>query len=204
MRDNRGPWKKVRPRLKAMDKASIENLLGALWALSEENRSLIESRFALHGRGDEALMTFKKMVDKEFDMSRHDPPLRISRARKAIHDYGKATGDRRGTLELLVHLVEKGTAFTHKYGDIDERFYTDLELAFEEVVSRLSGGEEATWLAGFRPRLARVVDSASDLGWGYGDALNDLFNKLNRLAPGVRGMTKGHTAPGRQQQKLDV
>jgi len=204
MRDGRGPWKKVRPRLKAMDRPAIEDLLGVLWALSEENRSLIESRLALHGRTDEALTTFRKLIDREFDMSRHDAPLRIGRARKAIHDYGKATGDGQGTLELLVHLVEKGTAFTLEYGDIDERFYNGLELAFEETVSRLSGGEGSVWLAVFRPRLAKVVDSASDLGWGYEDALNELFDKLNRLAPKARVRSKGDPVSGGRQGKLDV
>ena len=204
MSDKRDPWKKVRPRMKALERSVLEDILGGLWALSAENREFIESRFTLHGRAEDALMTFKKLVDREFDMSRHNAPLRIDRARKAIHDYGKATGDEHGTLELLVHLVEKGTAFTLAYGDIDERFYNGLELVFEEVVSQLSGGDCSVWLTVFRPRLAKVVDSASDMGWGYGDALNELFHKLNRLAPRVRGRPKGHKAPGRRQQKLDV
>jgi hypothetical protein len=204
MSDNRRPWRQVRPRTKALEKSVLEDILGGLWALSAENREFIESRLALHGRADDVQMTFKKLIDREFDMSRHDAPLRISRARKAIHDYGKATGDGQGTLELLVHLIEKGTAFTLEYGDIDERFYNGLELAFEEIVSRLSGGEGSVWLAVFRPRLAKVVDSASDIGWGYGDALNELFNKLKRLAPRARIRSKGNPAFGGRQGKLDV
>ncbi len=65
--------------------------------------------------------------------------LKLGEARKAIRDYRKATGDLSGTAELLMTYVENGTRFTREFGDIDERFYSSVESALDELAALLRG-----------------------------------------------------------------
>ena len=68
---------------------------------------------------------------EQFYPARGEAKLRFSEARKAINDYRKATGNLPGTTELLMTYVERGAEFTHKYGDIDQRFYNSVETALD-------------------------------------------------------------------------
>jgi hypothetical protein len=177
------PKKKVLSDIKALDRKDLEYMIKGLWVMSVENKDFIRSRITAF-RGNEnvapAVAEFKALINREFDMSHNAAPLRLEKARKAIRDYEAITGDGHGTLDLLVHLVERGTKFTNSYGDIDERFYNHLESAFEEAVGRLSIPPARAWHAEFLPRLSAVVDAASDTGWGYGDTLEQLFGRLRR------------------------
>ena len=65
--------------------------------------------------------------------------LKLGEARKAIRDYRKATGDLSGTAELLMTYVENGTRFTREFGDIDERFYSSVESALDELAASYAG-----------------------------------------------------------------
>ena len=49
--------------------------------------------------------------------------------KQAIREYKKATGNIPGTVELLMSYVENGVAFTGEYGDIDERFYDEIQMS---------------------------------------------------------------------------
>ena len=40
-----------------------------------------------------------------------------------------------GVVELLMTYVENGTRFTREYGDIDERFYSSVESALDELAA---------------------------------------------------------------------
>lgn len=156
------------------------NLLGDLHRLSPQNRALIEARIAAHSGGKGVLEAIRRVVLEEFYPPRGEPPLRLKVARRAIRDYERATGDRRGVLELLVYFVETGNRFTLQFGDIHEEFYWELLKAFKEVVQRLSGPSGSRWRGEFRPRLEKVVRSAHGIGWGYGDGLEEMLEELGK------------------------
>jgi hypothetical protein len=100
----------------------------------------------------------------------------LSRGRKAISDYKKATDDPIGTLDLMVYYVERGTRFTVDYGDIDAWFYESLESMFYQIVKTLQRSDEET-IDHFLPRLESIVHRAYNIGWGYYDTISDMLKK---------------------------
>ena len=72
----------------------------------------------------------------------------------------------------MVYAVEWGNAFTVEYGDIDERFYDNLESLFRKTVLFLKTMDGQATEA-YLPRLKAVVEAASGIGWGYYDGISD-------------------------------
>ena len=114
---------------------------------------------------------------EQFFPARGFGKLKLGEARKSIRDYRKATGNLPGTAELLMTDVENGTRFTREYGDIDERFYSSLESAWQEVATLLRG-EARDLYPQVRDRPAQVEQMADGIGWGYGDFVTDLVYRL--------------------------
>ena len=73
--------------------------------------------------------------------------------------------------------MENGTRFTHEYGDIDERFYSSLESALDELAALLRG-EARGMYPQFSARLARVEQMADGIGWGFHDFVGDVVGQL--------------------------
>ena len=73
--------------------------------------------------------------------------------------------------------VENGTRFTREYGDIDERFYSSVESALDELAALLRGEARGMYLQ-FRDRLARVEQMSDGIGWGFHDFVGDVVGRL--------------------------
>ena len=101
-------------------------------------------------------------------------PIQIAKAKRAISAYSKAAGTPLGEAELMTFFVECGNAFTVEFGDIDEGFYDALIRMYGRAVRRvleLPGPDQEA----FRRRLEEIVNSSSDIGWGYHDGLCDEY-----------------------------
>ena len=127
--------------------------------------------------GGEALEKYRHKIVEQFYPARGDAKLKLGEARKAIRDYRKATGNLHGTVELLMTYVENGAEFTHEYGDIDERFYSSIESALDELAALLLR-EVPGMYPQFIERLARVEQVAGDIGWGFGDYVEHVVAQL--------------------------
>ena len=73
--------------------------------------------------------------------------------------------------------VENGTRFTREYGDIDERFYSSVESALDELATLLRG-EAREIYPQFRDRLARVREMTEGIGWGFHDFVGEVVGQL--------------------------
>jgi hypothetical protein len=73
--------------------------------------------------------------------------------------------------------VEKGTRFTRDYGDIDERFYSSVESALEELAALLRG-EARELYPSFSGRLASVEQMTDGIGWGFHNFVADVVGRL--------------------------
>lgn len=158
-----------------IEKASADvlaRLVFDLCSLGDENKAFVEARLEATS---EPLKSYKKRIDEALYpdvMSRQ--PIRIGAARRAVTEYKKAAGDLPGVLELMMYYVERGTACTADYGDIDEAFYSSLESMYDRLLKILDTGDGKT-KESFRSRAAAVVDRAKGIGWGYYDYLADRF-----------------------------
>jgi hypothetical protein len=73
--------------------------------------------------------------------------------------------------------VENGAQFTHQYGDIDERFYSSIESALDELASLLKGKGRDLYPQ-FSKRLAKVERLTNGIGWGFHDFVADVVADL--------------------------
>ena len=88
-----------------------------------------------------------------------------------------STGNLPGTAELLMSYVENGVKFTDMYGDIDERFYSSVESALDELAELLRR-EARELYPQFRNRLAGVEQMSDGIGWGFHDFIADVVGRL--------------------------
>jgi hypothetical protein len=165
----RGRSQELRLAVRSLDATELARLVLDLCELREENQSFAEARL---GVCQNSLTSYKRRIDEALCPHDFSKPIRIAAARGAIAEFRKASGDARGLLELMIHYVERGTAFTAEYGDIDERFYASLESMFDRFLTALVTEDPET-RASFRKRAEGVVLRAEGIGWGYHDYLAD-------------------------------
>ena len=175
----RGTWLEhtVRQQLAAWEKPALLALVKDLYETDAENRDFIHARCSTGEGGGEALEKYRGKVVDPFFPAKGYGQLKLGVARKAIRDYRKATGDLRGTAELLMTYVENGTRFTKEYGDIDDRFYSSVESALEELASLLRGQGRRLY-PGFSERLASVEQMTQHTGSGYHDFVVAVVRQL--------------------------
>ncbi len=174
-----GGWSAARRHLATLDKPALLALVKDLYDSGAENRDFIQARCQTADSSGEVLETYRKRIVEQFFSKRADGigALKLGVARKAIRDYRKATGNLSGTAELLMTYVENGAEFTSTYGDIDERFYSSVESALEELASLLLGDARELYPQ-FSERLVRVEQMTDGIGWGFGDFVADVVCQL--------------------------
>ncbi len=172
-----GGWGTVRPHLATLDKPALLTLVKDLYEAAAENRDFIQARCQAGESGGEILEKYRGKIVEQFFPARGEGKLKLGEARKAIRDYRKATGNLPGTAELLLTYVENGAEFTCDYGDIDERFYSSVESALDELAVLLRS-EARGMYPQFSERLARVEQMTDGIGWGFHDYIADVVWQL--------------------------
>ena len=164
--------KEIRSAVRESKPDVLTKLVIDLYELSAENRTFVETRLALTG---DPLAPYKERIDEAlYPDAFSRKPIRVAEARRAVAAYNKAAGDHDGLLELMIYYVERGTACTVDYGDIDEQFYSSLESMYDRFLNALeTTGPEAK--SSYRRRAQAVVDQARGIGWGFYDYLADRF-----------------------------
>lgn len=126
------------------------------------------------GFDEELLNKHKAAVRKEFFPARGHGDGRLSVARKAVSDYKKVSNNVVGLIDLMVYYVETGVQFTSTYGDIDEPFYNSMESMYGSALKQIAAnGLQDT----FYKRCRRIVTDTSGMGWGFHDALSEMFHE---------------------------
>ncbi len=165
-------WSDVKPAIANFERPALIGLISDLYAYSTANKNFLHARFSL---GNDPFKPYKRIIDNALypDVMSNEP-IEIATAKKAISDYGKAVGDPKGLLELMLFFVECGTRFTLDYGDIDEHFYASLEEMYEKAIKLLLTLDEAT-IDDYCDRFEELVTSTRNIGWGFHDTLGDIF-----------------------------
>ena len=167
-------WKDVRSILVKKEKPELLNLIRDLYLYRNDNKTFIHSRYFI---GKEPLEAYRKIITESLYPDVYsNKPIRLSRGKKAISDYFKATKDKNGKLELMVHYFETGNKFTVEIGDINEQFYSSLESMFERILSTLKE-QPPEVQEKYYSRLEDIVNSARNIGWGYYDYIRALLDE---------------------------
>ena len=175
MASNKKPtWNDVKSILVKKEKSELLKLIADLYSSSTDNRSFIHSRYSV---GGQTLEPYKSIISESlYPDVYNNKPIRLSRGKKAISDYFKATQDKEGQLELMIHYLETGNQFTLDLGDINEEFYSSLESMFERILDTLRV-QSTDVQEKYFSRLENIVSSAKNIGWGYYDYISDIFSE---------------------------
>ncbi len=126
------------------------------------------------GAGQEVLEKYKAVIEKEFNPPRGLPKARLSVAKKAISDFKKVSNSPVDLADLMVAYVEAGVGFTLEFGDIDEPFYISMEGMFEKAAIHITKHRLHDQ---FVDRCRQIVDDTRDMGWGFHDALSEIYEE---------------------------
>lgn len=167
-------WSDVKMAIANFERPALIGLISDLYAYSPPNKNFLHARFSL---GSDTLKPYKKIIeDALFPDVMSNDDVEITTAKKAISDYGKAVGDPKGMLELMVYFVECGANFSLDVGYGDEYFFAALERMYEKAIKLLLTLDEAT-INDFYDRFEELVTSTRDIGWGFHDTLGDIFSE---------------------------
>jgi len=163
-------WSEVKEVLVDLDQKQLLSLVGDLYRLSNDNRTFLHTRFKI---GGDPLSPYRKTIEEcMYPDMYSNKPVQISKAKKAISAYSKAVGDPVGEAELMTFFVECGNSLTVNYGDMDEPFYDALNGMYRRAIKKvLTLPEELR--DEFRERFEAIMDSSSNIGWGYHDMLSE-------------------------------
>ncbi len=162
----------VKPTVTNMGTDQLVKLVADLYRFSKENQTFLHARFRV---GEDPLVSYKKTIAEcMYPDLFGNKPVQIAKAKKAISNYSKATGDPLGEVELMVTFVEYGNNFTVDCGDMDEAFYDSLNSMYRRVIKKVLKLPEEQQ-SGYKARLKRIMTSSSGIGWGYHDMLADDF-----------------------------
>ena len=122
----------------------------------------------------ELIAKYKAVIEHEFFPARGYGQARLSIARKAVSDYKRISPSIEGLVDLMLFYVEMGVAYTNAYGDINEPFYSSMETMYEravELIAKLNMQEQ------FAVRCKKIVRDTAGIGWGFHDALADIYDE---------------------------
>lgn len=168
----------IRETINNLSQKELSKLALDLYSLSPDNTRFIESRF---GSPEETLRQYKEIISGALYPDIYSQkPVRLSSGKKAISDYFKATKDRYGRLELMVHYLEMGNRFTVDYGDINDSFYNSLGSMMEKILKEILTNCQI-YEDDFLPRIEAIVRMGSNIGWGYSDTMGSLLEEYKNM-----------------------
>jgi hypothetical protein len=176
-------WGDLKARLQTFDREGLVRLVADLYAASPANRRFLESRL-LPGSGIEKYRQIVADAIYPDPLSRRAISIRDAGA--AIADYKRSTGDLAGTVDLMMTFVEAGTEQAADLGYGEDAYFNALESRLKGIVKAFDDLPEATRKTTLA-RLAGVRKRAKNIGWGYGDFVDDVVRTLeHRKEQGAR------------------
>ena len=169
-------WKTIRSNVNELAHEGLVGLVKELYNLNAQNQTFLEARF---GNQQNGLEEYKRIIEE--NICPNEPwkrDISLSAGRQAIRDYKKARGDPEGLIDLMIFYCECGVFFTNKFVDICKRFYTSMESMYEEALKLLKQHSQCQEL--FLTRIQLIVNNTRSIGWGFHDALSDMFGEYQR------------------------
>jgi len=167
-------WERVKAELAGFDRAALLAVLQDLYAAADGNRAFLHARFGL---GQDPLQPYKKILARWLwpDVFRGELTS-VSKAKRAISDYRKASGDPEGLAELMVYYCEQAAGFCRDVAYQDAAYCDALVRMFEQALQTTTNAVNSGTV---RKRLLATLDHVRsighELGFGIGDNMDILF-----------------------------
>lgn len=158
----------------SMDKSEIIKMVLELYSARKEAKEYLD--FYAEPNEGQKLEEYKHIVREEFYPSRNrEPKTRFSVCRKALSDFKKLKPSEDSVAELMVFYMENACQFTYDYGDMWEQFYDSVESNFDKTLRHIVLYD--LWDK-YDSRIKQCLRWASPCGWGFPDALNDMYEEM--------------------------
>ena len=158
-------WREVKSQLTGLDKVQLLALVSDIYIASKEAQSFLHTRYAL---GSDVLAPYKATITRWINPRDLNGQLSVSKAKKAIADYKKASGQLLGLAELGVFYCEEVFAFLDRCAVDEESFYDSLCVMFAQAlaaIKKLPQAEQEPFIA----RMWEVRLKGNQVGWGVWD-----------------------------------
>lgn len=165
-------WSTVKTSLTDLDRAGLLGLLQDLYAASKDNQAFLHARLHL---GDDVLKPYKAAIDRWLwpnVLPQQDTS--VSKAKKAIADYKKASGTAGGLAELMVFYCEQAAGFSADVALDDEGYLAALVRMYGQALKATAALPSAQ-RAALRARLDAVRASCDGMGYGVGEDMDGLL-----------------------------
>lgn len=118
------------------------------------------------------LEEYKDQIIQQFFPNRGMDVLNYKVLKKLVSDFEKVAVKKSSIVELLLCYAENGVDFTNSYGDIDGKFYNNIENIYEKALKLIAENdlEETYYLI-----CKSIMNDSSGIGWGFGDWMDELF-----------------------------
>ena len=120
------------------------------------------------------LALFRKRIVNEFFPTRGFGKASFRTCRKAVSDFKKTNPSPESLGDLMLSVPEQACLYTDEYGDMDDAFYTAAENNFAAALKYL---HEHRLIGRFRPRILKIIETAQNCGYGFPDALAEIFEE---------------------------
>ncbi|MFC4024424.1 DUF6155 family protein [Oceanobacillus longus] len=166
----------LKSKLKDYDQKELIRLIAELYEQYDDVQHHLSDKLSRNETISELYEETKEEIEGEFHTDNGFGKLRSAKVKKAINNFKKAAKDHKKTLDLMLYYVEIGTTFTNTYGDIDGKFYGDMESMYEKVVTACEKDEDL--FNDLQERLYAVVINSENIGWGYHDSIKELYYSI--------------------------
>ena len=165
-------WTDVKAKLASLDRLGLMSLIQDLYGFQKDNQTFLHTRFGLSG---DVLKPYKQTLERWLspDVLRNQDTS-VTKAKQAISAYRKAIGEPAGLAELMVFYCENAADFCREFGNQDEGYLDALVRMFEQAL-KVAGQLPAADRDALMLRLDYVRTISHNLGYGVGDAMDDLL-----------------------------
>lgn len=166
----------VKKKLSRLSQKELIALIAKLYKTSPDAANMLNVEFGDASYADELLEESKRKIQKIFFPERGMAVPSLSKAKKIISDFKKASDSFDGIIELKVFYAECVSTFGDDYGDMPESFYDSLESVYEDIVIGLNKMNDESLFAKYYERLKTIAGSTENLGYGIAEVLQSFLH----------------------------
>ena len=164
---------KLKNYLQTLSKEQVIEVMLELYDARKEAKDYLE--FYLAPDCNAELEKCKKAIRQEFFPARgfSEKPS-FAKCRKVISDFQKLKPEPACVADLMLFYIEQGCEYTVTFGDMWEQYYTTLENNFDKAMKFIF---MHGLLATYYERIEKLLENASNCGWGFYDTLSDIYHQ---------------------------
>ncbi|MCL2290631.1 MAG: DUF6155 family protein [Bacteroidetes bacterium] len=162
---------------KELQKLTKEQLIDQILDLYEKNKAVKEFyNFYLNPRNEKELAKkYKKLMRKELHVENPERgSFKFSIAKRIISDFKYLQPSSEALADVMLYLPECACEYTYHYGDMSGPFYNG---AYNSFVATLKFLHKNDLLDSFKNRVEQCLKWASSCGYGFGEAIADVYHE---------------------------